>query len=166
MKTSIRGLLVAIAVITLVASGLALAQGTQGTQPQNQTGRPMMQGRGGMMQGFGPMMLGRLNLTDQQRSQVQALQQQHRAANQELMQKMADLQRQLRDAIFADNGPDETRANQLQQQIAQLDPQLREARLQMEVAVAKILTPEQRKQVRDTQFRRSGRGLGRGRGWM
>ncbi len=162
MNTSIRRVAMVAALVILVTGGFALAQQSSTQPPQDRQGQMM---RGGMGPGgLGPMMLGRLNLTDQQRSQIQALQQQHRTEHQQLMQKMADLQRELRDAIFADNGPDEARASQAQQQIAQLEPQMQQARVQMEVAVAKILTPEQRKQAREMQPGPGGRRMGRGMG--
>ncbi len=169
MNAIIHRTAIALAVAGMVGTGaFALAQGTPPPPPQHQGGRMMMQGRGGGP--GGRMMLGRLNLTDQQRSQIQTLQQQQRASHQALMQKMGDLQKQLRDAVFADNGPNEAQIANLQQQIAQLEPQLQQARLQMQEGISRILTPDQRKQLREmAPPGRGGRGMGgqmRHGGWF
>ena len=63
-------------------------------------------------------MLAQLNLTDDQRTKIQSLMQQHRQANQDNMQKMRDLEQQVKNAIFADSGPADTAA--LQQQVQAL----------------------------------------------
>lgn len=146
----------ALALAAIAATG-TLAFG-QNPPPQ----RPMMgQGRGGP--GPGPMaMLRRLNLTDEQETKIQSLTQDQRQAHQGAMQKIADLQQQLKNAIFADGGPANTDA--LQQQIATLHAQLESDRINLEKQIASVLTPEQRKQVRDMPGPGFGPMMGRGRG--
>jgi Spy/CpxP family protein refolding chaperone len=157
MKPVLSRTSLAVALAAVVATGaFAFAQNPPPGPPQRRT---MAQGRGGP----GPMgMLQQLNLTDDQRTRIQSLLEQQRQAHQGTMQKMRDLQQQLKNAIFADNGPADTAA--LQQQISTLQGQLEADRIGLEKQIAAVLTPDQRKQVRDM----SGPGFGpmgrRGRG--
>ena len=116
-------------------------------------------------------MLRQLNLTDDQRTKIQSLMEQHRQATQDGAQKVRDLQQQLKNAIFADSGPADTA--DLQRQIAALEAQLESGRVGLEKQIAAVLTADQRKQVRDMpgpgfgpmMGRGRGRGMGRGPGW-
>jgi Spy/CpxP family protein refolding chaperone len=165
MKPTFRrtALIAGLALVVLVPV-LVLAQ-TQGPPPQ----RPGMMGGRGMMAGRqgGPgqgMMF--LNLTDQQRTQVQAVMEQHRQATQDSAKQMADLQQQLKDAIFADAGPNDAAIAQVKGQIAVLETQLQAGRIDAEKQIAAILTLDQRKLVRDMPGAGllGGPGPGRGRG--
>lgn len=159
--------LVALAlVLSLAAGAFVFAQG--GPPPQRRGGQMMMgRGPGGPGGPGGPMMLGRLNLTEAQRTQVQKLMEDNRQAHEPLRQKMAEAQQALRAAIFADNGPDLAAIKAAQDAIRALEPEMAQNRVDMEIAVAKILTPEQRKQLRDMPPPMGGReGMGRGRGMM
>jgi len=171
MKSTFRrlALTTGLALVVLVPV-LVLAQ-TQGAPPQ----RPGMMGGRGMGQMGGPggpggrgggMMLGRLNLTDAQRTQVQAIMEQHRQATQDSARQMGDLQQQLKNAVFANGGPVPDAITQLKGQIAALEAQLQAGRLDMETKVATLLTDDQRKLVRDAPGAGpfGGPGMGRGRG--
>ncbi len=154
--------------VTAIAFALAAIAAT-GTFafPQNPPRQRAMMGQG--RGGPGPMgMLRQLNLTDDQRTKIQTLADQHRQAMQDQAQKMRDLQKQLKDAIFADAGPGNTDA--VQQQIAALETQLQSDRIAFEKQIAAVLTADQRKQVRDLPGpgfgpMGRGRGMGRGPGW-
>ncbi len=157
----------ALALAAIVAAGtLAFAQNPPSGPPQR---RMMAQGRGGP--GLGPMgMLQHLNLTDAQRTQIQSLLEKQRQSHQGDMQKIRDLQQQLKNAIFAESGPGDTAA--LQQQIATLQAQLETDRIALEKQIAAILTADQRKQVRDApgpgfgpMMGGRGRGMRRGPGF-
>ena len=155
MKRVVYVTAVALALAAIAATGtFAFAQNSPPPQ------RPMMgQGRGGP----GPMgMLQHLNLADDQRTKIQSLMEQHRQATQDTAQKERDLQQQLKNAIFADNGPTDT--TELQGQIAALEAQLESGRIGLEKQIAAILTPDQRKQVRDMPGPGFGPMMGRGRG--
>lgn len=129
---------VAAAAVLMTAGAFGQAPGGM---PPGPGGRPMMQGRGmGPMQG-GPF--AKLNLTDQQREQMQQLMQAERESNKELFGKMPELQRQLHEAIFLNNGD----VNALARQINDLQAQMLQARIAHQKKVADILTPEQREQM-------------------
>jgi Spy/CpxP family protein refolding chaperone len=158
MKSIVRRAAIALALAAIVATGaLAFAQGTPPPR------RPMM-GRQAGPGGPGPMGLMRqLNLTDDQRTRIQSITQQHQQSHQADMQKMSDLEQQLKNAIFADNGPSDTTA--LQQQVQALRAQFETDRVNVEKQIAAVLTPDQRKQVRDMPGNfLGGPGMGRGRG--
>ena len=162
----------AIALVAIVITGaFVFAQSTPPPPLQHRPGQ--MMGRGGPG-GPGPGgFMQHLNLTDDQRTKVQSLMEQQRQAHQGEMEKMMDLQQQLKNAIFADAGPADTTG--VQGQIAALQAQLEADRINLQKQVALILTPDQRKQVRDMPGPgpfMGGRGMGRGqmgpmhgRGW-
>ncbi len=145
----------------IAATAVAFAQNPPPQRPGRGAG--FGQGRGGP----GPMggALQQLNLTADQRTQIQKIMQDHRQATQNDAQAMRDLQQQLKNAIFADS-PGDTRA--LQDQIAALESRLQTGRIAAEKQIAAILNPEQRKQVRDRPgpglMGGMGMGMGRGRG--
>jgi Spy/CpxP family protein refolding chaperone len=165
MNLVFRRAALALALAAVVGTAaLVFAQGTPPPPPQ----RGQMMGRQGGPGGPGPMaILQRLNLTDEQRTKIQSLLQQQRQSHQGEMQKqMMDLQQQLKNAIFADDGPaDDTSA--VQQHIASLQAQMEADRINLEKRIAAILTPDQRKQVRSMPgagLLMGGPGMGRGRG--
>jgi protein CpxP len=169
MKSTFRrtALITGLALVVLVPV-LVLAQ-TQGPPPQRpgmMGGRGMMMGGPGRQGGPGPGMMLHLNLTEQQRTQVQAIMEQHRQATQDSAKQMGDLQQQLKNAIFADAGPNDAAITSLKGQIAALEAQLQAGRLDVEKQIAMLLTPEQRKQVREAPGAGpfGGPGMGRGRG--
>jgi Spy/CpxP family protein refolding chaperone len=173
MNRTVSRAALALAFAAIVVTGaFAFAQGTP-PPPQRRPGQ--MMGRGGPG-GPGPGgAMQHLNLTDDQRTKVQSLMEQQRQSHQGEMQKIMDLQQQLKNMIFAHNGPADTDA--MQQQIATLQAQLEADRINLQKQVAAILTPDQRKQVRDMPGPgpfMGGRGMGpgfqmgpmhRGRGW-
>jgi Spy/CpxP family protein refolding chaperone len=111
------------------------------------------QGRGG--RGFGPggpggpgfPILRELNLTDAQREQVRAIQK-ARAADRTQPGKLAQLERDLRLAVLADT-PDAQKVEQLKTSIAAAATEQLAARVEIEMQIAQILTPEQRAQARE-----------------
>jgi Spy/CpxP family protein refolding chaperone len=175
MNRTVTRAALALGLAAIVVTGaLAFAQGTP-PPPQRRPGQ--MMGRGGP---GGPGQAGvmqHLNLTDDQRTKIQSLMEQQRQSHQGEMQKsMMDLQQQLKDAVFADT-PNSDAITQAQSQIAALEAQLAADRVAMAKQVVAVLTPDQRKQVRDMPGPgpfMGGRGMGpgfqmgpmhRGRGW-
>jgi protein CpxP len=120
-------------------------------------------GRGtGMGPGRGPggplPILRQLNLTEAQREQIKTLTDQQRAQSREQTagHPFAELQRDLRAAIFAD-APDMAQIDQLRASIAEAEAAMLAARVDLQMKIAQILTPEQRKQARELSDRRPGR---------
>lgn len=129
---------------------------------------PAGRGRGFGGGGFGPggpiPILPQLNLSDAQKQQIQALTDEQRGQDtQQSMKTMMDLQRSLQAAIYADN-PDAGRIEQIRSSIADAEAAALSARVDLELKIAQILTPEQRKAARDliAQGPPAGRGGGAG----
>ena len=114
--------------------------------------QPPGQGFGRGHRGFGPggpgpmAMLRQLDLTDAQRTQIRAIMDEHRPARAQ-MTKMRDLQKQLQDAILADN-VDQAKIEELKTAIAQAEAAALDARIDIGLKIAQVLTPEQRAQAR------------------
>lgn len=144
----------AIAIAAAVAVTTAVSAGA-GQPPVSRGPRPG-QGRGGPR---GPLpILRQLNLTDAQRNQIKALADEERAASdaQSPARKLVELQRALEAAVFNDT-PDHAQIDQLRAGIADAEAGLLAARVELQLKVAQILTPEQRKLARELSDRRSAR---------
>jgi Spy/CpxP family protein refolding chaperone len=127
-------------------------------------GGPGMMGGGGMMGGYGPgpgMMGGygpgwggpsggataALNLTDEQREKVLAIQEENRRKNWDTMGKMRAEQFKLRSLYNADSVNPQAFAEQ-QKKVDDLRREMLVSRLETRKQVEAVLTPEQRKQFR------------------
>jgi Spy/CpxP family protein refolding chaperone len=145
-------LLAAVALVTLSAQAQEPPQGR----------RPRM----GEARGFGPgpgqgPILPRLNLTEQQREQVRAIMQESREAGEVPGQKIGQLRRELRAAVFAD-APDAAKIEQLKAAIAEAEAAALDKRVETELKIAQVLTAEQRAEAREMPAGRAGRGPRRG----
>lgn len=129
------------------------------------------QGRGGPGRGMAgvpmPVLRG-LNLTDAQREQVRALTAERRTQGENPGRTVAELDHQLRLAVFADT-PDLQKIEELKTAIAAATAEQLTARIDLESRIAQVLTPEQRAQAREAMNaagarRRAGPGARRGRG--
>jgi periplasmic protein CpxP/Spy len=149
----------ATAIVLAVGITTAVAQGPGGRGP----GRGFGPGPGGPGGPGGPLpVLRQLNLTDAQRDQVKALLDAERQQNQGAgPQKMGELQKALDAAIFAD-APDPAQIDQLRASIAEAEAAALAARVDLQLKIAQILTPEQRQQAREALNHRPGPGRGRG----
>jgi Spy/CpxP family protein refolding chaperone len=146
-----------IAVAAAVALTTAFSAGAG--QPPAGRGSGPGQGRGGP---GGPLpILRQLNLTETQREQIKALTDEQRAQNhtQAPGRKLIELQRALEVAVFADT-PDSAQIDQLRTSIAEAEAATLAARVDLQLKIAQILTPEQRKQARELSQRRPGRAGG------
>jgi Spy/CpxP family protein refolding chaperone len=101
-------------------------------------------------------MLRELNLTDAQREQVRALTEQRRAQGDDPRRKVADLERQLQLAVFAD-APDPQKIGDLKNAIAAAGAEALATRVELQSHIAEILTPEQRAQAREALGKSGGR---------
>ena len=135
----------AVALVTVSAQA-------QGGQERQGPGRGRGFGPGG------PPMLQRLNLTDAQREQIRGIVEQQRQPDQAPIKKLDDLQRELHALTFSDS-PDRGKIDQLKVDIAQAEAAALDARVELDLKIAQVLTPEQRAQARE--LRPGGRG-GRG----
>ena len=130
-----------------------LAAGAAGAQP----GPGYGQGPGygpGMMGGYGPGWGGpsggataALNLTDEQREKVLAIQEENRRKNWDTMGKMRAEQFKLRSLYNADSVDPQAFAEQ-QKKVDELRRAMLVSRLETRKQVEAVLTPEQRKQFR------------------
>jgi Spy/CpxP family protein refolding chaperone len=140
---------------TIAAAAIAVTAAMSTVSGQPPAGR----GRGGPGAGPGGPIpeLRQLNLSDAQREQIRALVDQRRSeGDQAPGRKLAELQRSLRAAIFADT-PDPSQIDQLRSAIAEAEAAALAARIDFQLKVAQILTPEQRKQARESTGPRLGR---------
>ena len=119
------------------------------------------QGGGGRGPGRGPAagapFLRDLNLTDAQREQIRALTEQRRAQGDDPRRKAADLERELRVAVFADV-PDRQKIDDLKTAVAAATAEELTARVELQSHIAEVLTPEQRAQAREALAKIGGRG--------
>lgn len=98
-----------------------------------------------------------LNLTDAQREQIRALTEQRRGQGDDPWRKVADLERQLRVAVFADS-PDQQKIDDLKKAVTAATAEELTARVELQAHIAEILTPEQRAQAREALGKIGGRG--------
>jgi Spy/CpxP family protein refolding chaperone len=105
-----------------------------------------------------------LNLTDDQKAQVKTLLDEERTQTdaQSPGRKLMELQRTLSAAVFADV-PDTAQIDQLRASIAEAEAAALARRIDMQLKVAQILTPEQRQRARELADRPSGQGRAGGR---
>lgn len=105
--------------------------------------------------------LRQLNLTDAQREQIKTLTDAERAARtqsggQAPARTLFELQQSLQAAIFADT-PDTAQIDQLKANIAEAEAAALAGRIDLQVKIAQILTPEQRAQARELTAQRANR---------
>ena len=149
-----RATVAAIAAAALLATGIGFAQAPGGAAPRPGGGPPEQRMRG--PRGGG---LEKLNLSDEQRQQLQQLMQAEREANREIAGRMPELQSQLQEAIFLGKGD----LNAIAEQINAAQAKMLQARIAHQQKVAGILTPEQREQMAKMRPMGPGPGpMGRG----
>lgn len=128
-----------------------IAQPPQAPQPSQGRVGPGRGGPGGPL----PLLRG-LNLTDAQREQVRALTVERRNQADNPSRKVAELEKQLRLAIFAD-APDQQKISELKAAIDAASAEELTARIDFQTRVAQILTDEQRAQAREALTNDAGR---------
>ena len=145
-----RKLLIGAALAT--ASSLASAQGMMGQgmmgQGQGMMGQGMMgQGQGMMGQGMGGGMFAALDLTDEQRQKVLAIQEEHRKKNWTAMGEVRAEQYKLR-SLYGGDPVDANKIAEQQKKVDEMRRALLKSRVETHNQVLAILTPEQRKLLR------------------
>lgn len=134
-------------------SGCPMAQGMQGA---GMHGRMGMHGGGMGMHGGGMgmhgggmgMMMQRLDLDEQQRTELQELRSEHRRARFERMADMLDLRDEMHAAMAADR-PDPATVRDLHGRMADLRGEMLADGIGMRNAMQDLLTEEQREQLRE-----------------
>lgn len=135
----------AIAIVASVAMIPVAAQGLQGRSDRGQ-GRGFG-GPGGPGGRGGPMaILHQLNLTDQQQEQIKAIHQERR--DERPGANLMELRRRLQTAIFADT-VDLAAVEGLKTAIASAEAAMLSGRIDTEVKISQVLTPEQRAKARE-----------------
>jgi periplasmic protein CpxP/Spy len=144
----VRSLATGVALVMLVATTVAFAQGPRGGGPFG--------GRGGRGPMGGALPLAQLNLTDAQREQVRTIRERYREQTQALASRLAEAADKQRQAIetLPVNETLITSATQDMTQV-QVDVAVQEARLNAEVW--SVLTPEQQAQATKLRAERKAR---------
>lgn len=153
-----------IVMVALVAGIALISLSAQSPAPQQaRPDRPeARQGRGGFGRGGGPL-FERLDLTDAQREQIRTIMKEN-ADGDRPGAKQAELEQQLRAAIFADT-PDLGKIEQLKASIAEAEAAALTRRIDTELKVSQVLTAEQRAKARTLEGPgMRGRGPRRGQG--
>jgi len=132
-----------------LASSLAAAQGhgqDHGVMGEGMMGRGMMDGgmRGSGQQGG---MFAALNLTDEQRQKVLAIQEEHRKKNWAAMGEVRAEQHKLR-SLYGAEKLDADKLAEQQKKVDELRRQLLKSRVEAHNQMSALLTPEQRKLLR------------------
>ena len=144
-----RSLTAGVAVVGLLATGIAFAQGPRGG--------PGGRGRG---DGFGPGGLGiplrQLNLTDAQRTQLEQIRDQHRADVESAMKKLAAARAAQRTAIESVPA-DEAKITSLTQDLTQLEVDAAIQTARLNTAIWSVLTDAQKAELTKLRAERQAR---------
>jgi Spy/CpxP family protein refolding chaperone len=148
------------AILVLSFSGLALAQGPGGGR-----GPGARAGCDGDGPGFGPgprieRLAARLDLSDEQKVAIEAIQAKNHEKNLALRKDMLRLQNELDGELLKDS-PDAKSVKSLVGKIGELKTQAQQNRMETRLAVREQLTPEQRDKM---LLMGKGQGFGQGRG--
>jgi Spy/CpxP family protein refolding chaperone len=154
LKEKLMKRLLMVGAALAAAASFALAQGPgYGYGPGYGPGY----GRGMMGGGYGPGMMGggpgaggalaALNLTDEQREKVFAIQEENRKKNWAVMGEMRSEQFKLRNMVHGEKLDPDKIAEQ-QKKVDALRQQMLKSRVEAHNQIAAVLTPEQRKQLR------------------
>jgi Spy/CpxP family protein refolding chaperone len=137
----------------ILAGALALASPLAGAQGPGMMGDGM-RGQGMMGQGMGPGMgaqqggmLAALNLSDAQREKVLAIQEEHRKKNWAAMGEVRAEQYKLR-GLYGAEKLDADKVAEQQKKVDELRRQMLKSRIEAHNQIAALLTPEQRKELR------------------
>ena len=144
--------LAALAAVTALAPLAAQAPQVPGRMGRG-FGGPGIGGPGGPQ-----AVLRQLDLTDQQREQIKVLMTERR--QEQPGARMRELQQQLHAAVFADT-VDAAKIEELKTAIASAEAELLAARIDTQVKISQILTPEQRAKAREFVANAPARGRGR-----
>lgn len=148
-------LLATVPLMLMAGGGFALAQSNRSPQPSAQlqqgapgdTERPERGQRGMGMRG-----LEELNLTTEQSSRIQAIQQQSRTAGEGLHQQLQQAHEEMRSLMSGNASA--TQLRQKHQQLQTLKQQLDDQRFETMLEIREVLTAEQRAQMAELKQQR------------
>jgi Spy/CpxP family protein refolding chaperone len=129
------------------AQGYGQGMGGQGIGMMGGQGMGMMGGQGMGMQGAGGDMFAALNLTDEQREKIASIREQNRTKNWAAMGEARSEQFKLRSMYRADK-LDADKIVEQQKKVDELRRQMLKSRVEAHNQMAAVLTPEQRKLMR------------------
>ena len=148
---SIRSRLLIAALAVLMGSALAKAQTAADAPPAP----PMHDHAYGMHEHRMGFFAKKLNLTDEQKTQMKAIMEKEHPAMKPLFQQQHQIDQQLRQYV---EGPfDEAKVQALAQQKAQLQAQLTVAETRVHNQLYALLTPEQQSQLKEMEARHESR---------
>jgi Spy/CpxP family protein refolding chaperone len=155
------GIGAALIAVGIAAGAVAANQNTNGDQPPFRGGRMGPMGPGPGFGLLGPIQ--RLGLTDAQKDQVKGIADAHAEEFKALGERAREARRALQEAIAADPINDAT-IRQKSAEVAAVDADLAVASAHARSEVLKVLTAEQREQLKKFAEERDARGGPRGRG--
>ena len=134
----------ALCLLLLILSLPAYAQGGAGVQQftANQATSSMPNQGGDLIE--------QLNLTPEQRQQIRTIRLQNRAEQQAANQRLRQAQLALEEAIYADN-PDDAVVEERTRELSEAQAQAAHARVRTQLAIRRVLKPEQINTVRRLQ---------------
>jgi Spy/CpxP family protein refolding chaperone len=98
-----------------------------------------------------PFPFAQLNLTDDQKTRIEAIFEKHRTQEQATREQLRTAHESLRTAIFGSATPDAAQIEQLTSQLVDLEGQTLKARIATEIEVASVLNDEQRQKMATMQ---------------
>ena len=113
----------------------------------------------GIMGGYGLGQISRLDLTDQQRDEINKLRDQLRRKHWDIMGKMMDERSKLRD-LYAEDKPDAGKIGAVYDDIAKLQKKMVQTRVDSWNKIQDVLTPQQQEQLKAWRQGRWGTGRG------
>ena len=137
----------------IIVIGLAAVVALGNAQPFGERGRG--EGRGGDFRDM-------LNLNDETAAKIEKMRDEHQKRQIALRAKLSAARIDFRSLMRSD-APDEKLAMAKQKEMSAIRAEMREARLAHKLAVGKLLTPEQRKLIKERRgagFARGGAGMG------
>ena len=148
--------LAAISLILPLGTYAAQLQPENSKQPENVQIAQMFSRKGRGYGGGGIKKLTeKLDLTEEQSTQIEAIQEKYRAANEENYQQLEQAREEMRSLLSSDANPNQLR--QQHQEMQSLRQQLGNNRFEAMLEVRDILTPEQRQKMADMMAQRRGR---------
>jgi len=132
--------------------GGMMGPGMMGGYGDYETGR-------GMMGDYGLGQVSRLDLSDQQRDQINKLRDQLRRQHWDIMGKMMDERSKLQD-LYAEDKPDPEKIGAVYDEIAKLQKEMVQTRIETRNKIQDVLTPQQREQLKTWRQGRWGAGGG------
>ncbi|MGK7926604.1 MAG: Spy/CpxP family protein refolding chaperone [Spirulina sp.] len=152
--------LLAASPLVLTLGGAMAFMGADALHSQFNAPAIAQDGPGGGRRDRGMRMLEQLNLSAEQKQQIQAIREQAKANSQQLREQMQNAREQMR-SLMAGNAS-ESELRQQHQVIDNLRDQMSDRRFETMLQIREVLTPEQRAQLAEMEPPQRGRRGGGG----